>query len=172
MTPAQAAREQVWPVITTRKELGIFEGVSIPIEDLDENPLIMEGQILSKMVRDTRRVLLIGVDPGLRIGVAVYYGGMRLGSLTVNSVDSLQEKILSVVHSIPHKRAMVRIGDGYPKQSRAIAEIVAKGLPETIIEIVDEKGTSHSYQSGMTRDQGAAARIAFRKGVILGRPAR
>jgi predicted RNase H-like nuclease (RuvC/YqgF family) len=168
MTPAQAARERVWPVITTRRELAIFEGVSIPIEELDENPLIMEGQILARTVRETRRVLLIGVDPGLRIGVAIYYGGVRLGSTTVNSVDLLQQKILNVVQSIPHKRAMVRIGDGYPKQSRVIAETVASELPETIVEIVNERGTSIGNQKGMTRDQVAAARIAFRKGAILG----
>ena len=40
------------------------------------------------------------------------------------------------------------------------------------IEIVDEKGTSHSNQRGMTRDQGAAARIAFRRGAVLSGSAR
>jgi hypothetical protein len=167
MTPAQAARERIWPVLTTRSELPIFEGVSIPIEELDENPLIMEGQILARTLRETRRVLLIGVDPGLRIGVAVYYGGVRLGSMTVDSVDSLQQKIRGVVKSVPHQKAMVRIGDGYPKQSRVIAETVAMELPETIVEIVDEKGTSQNNERGTTRDQVAAARIAFRKGAIL-----
>lgn len=168
MTPAQAAREQIWPIITTKNELPIFEGVSIPIEELDENPLIMEGQILARTLREARQVLLIGIDPGLRIGVAIYYGGARLGSLTVNSVDLLQQKIISVVQRIPHKRATIRIGDGYPRQSRTIAQTMASRLPETVIEIVNEKGTSLSNQKGMTRDQVAAARIAFRKGTILG----
>jgi len=167
MTPAQAAREGIWPVITTRNELTVFKGLSIPIEELDENPMIMEGQILARMLRETRRVLLIGVDPGLRIGVAIYYGGVRLGSLTVDSVDSLRQKILSLITSIPHRKAMVKIGDGYPQQSRVIAKTVASELPETIIEIVDEKGTSQNHQKGIERDQAAAARIAFRKGVLF-----
>lgn len=168
MTPAQAVRERIWPVITTRNEVSIFEGISIPIEELDDNPMIMEGQILARTVRHTRRVLLIGVDPGLRIGVSIYYGGVRLGSLTVNSVDSLQQKITNIVQRIPHTRAMIRVGDGYPKQSKAIAKTMASELPDTIVEIVNEKGTSLSNQRGMTRDQVAAARIAFRKGEVLG----
>lgn len=167
MTPAQAVREGVWPVITTREEVMIFAGVSIPIEELDENPLIMEGQILARTIRETRRFLLIGVDPGLRIGVAVYYGGVWLGSLTVSSVDSLRQKILSIVRDIPHKKAVVRIGDGYPKQSRTIAQIVANEIPEVLVEIVNEKGTSLNNRKGMTRDQVAAARIAFRKGASM-----
>jgi hypothetical protein len=48
LTPSQAANEVPEPVITTKSELGLFSVVSIPIEDLDENPMIMEGQILSK----------------------------------------------------------------------------------------------------------------------------
>lgn len=166
MTPAQAAGARVWPVITTKRELALFNGVSIPIEELDENPLIMEGQILSRTIRRTRQVLLIGVDPGLRIGVAVYYGGVRLGSLTVNAVDSLQQRIFAIVRSIPHARATVKIGDGYPRQSRLIAKALADQLPEAVVEIVNERGTSQRNQRGMTRDQVAAARIAFRHGSL------
>lgn len=167
MTPAQAVRERIWPIITTKNELSIFQGISIPIEELDENPLIMEGQILSRTVHDNRQVLLIGVDPGLRIGVAVYYGGVKLGSLTVNSTELLQQKITNMVQRISHKRAIIRIGDGYPRQSRAIALAITNKFPETLVEIVNEKGTSLNNQKGMTRDQVAAARIAFRKGTIL-----
>src|ERR1700722_6195473 len=108
LTPSQAAHEAPDPAITTKSELGLFSVVSIPIEELDENPLIMEGQILSKTLSESKRVILIGVDPGTRIGVVIIYGGLELGSFTVNSIDSLQWKIVSAVRNIPHARVIIK----------------------------------------------------------------
>jgi hypothetical protein len=166
LTPSQAADEVPEPVITTKSELGLFSVVSIPIEDLDENPLIMEGQILSKTLSESKRVILIGVDPGSRIGVVVFYGGSGLGSFTVNSVDSLQWRIVSVVRNIPHVRAIIKVGDGAPRLSKTIIRTMTEQLPEATVEIVDERGTTISKlkSRGLTKDQGAAEKIAFRKG--------
>jgi hypothetical protein len=167
LTPAKAIEQRFWPVITTKRETGDFQVTSISIEELDDDPLIMEGQILSRALRRAKQVLLIGVDPGLRMGVAVYYGGMKLGSPTFNSVESLRQKVSDVVHTIPHTKAFVRIGNGSPRQSRAIAETIMLQLPDVVVEIVDEKGTSVRNSKGLTRDQVAAEKIAFRKGIMF-----
>jgi hypothetical protein len=166
LTPSQAAHEVPEPVITTKSELGLFSVVSIPIEELDENPLIMEGQILSKTLSESKRVILIGVDPGTRIGVVIIYGGLGLGSFTVNSIDSLQWKIVSVVRNIPHVSVVIKVGDGAPRLSKNIIRTMAEQLPEAKVEVVDERGTTISKlkSRGLTKDQGAAERIAFRKG--------
>ena len=57
-------------VITSRTEIPAFGGGAVPIEDLDEDPMIMEGQLLSRLLDESRRRLLIGIDPGSRIGMA------------------------------------------------------------------------------------------------------
>ena len=167
LTPARAIEQGFSPVITTKRESGDFHFASISIEDLDEDPLIMEGQILSYALRRTKQILLIGVDPGLRMGVAVYYGGVKLGSLTMNSLDSLGRKVSDVVRTIPHVKALVRIGDGAPRQARVIAETVKERVPDALIEIVDEKKTSVRNSLGLPRDQVAAEKIAFRKGILF-----
>ena len=166
LTPSQARNEVPEPIITTKSEVGLFSVVSIPIEDLDENPLIMEGQILSKTLAESERVILIGIDPGFRIGVVVFYGGSRLGSFTVNSVDSLQWKIVGVVRNIPHADVVIKVGDGAPKLSKKIIRVMKEQLPEARIEVVDERGTTINKPKsrGLTKDQRAAVRIAFRKG--------
>jgi len=166
LTPSQAANEVPEPIITTKNELGLFNVVSIPIEDLDENPLIMEGQILSKTLSESKRVILIGVDPGLRTGVVVFYGGSGLGSFTVNSVDSLQWKVVSLVRSIPHADVVIKVGDGAPKLSKRIIKVLNDQLPEARVEVVDERGTTikRPKSRGLSKDQRAAERIAFRKG--------
>ncbi len=167
LTPAKAVEQRFWPVITTRRETSDFQFTSIPIEELDEDPMIMEGQILSHALRQAKQVLLIGVDPGLRMGMAVYYSGMKLGSPTFNSVELLRRKVSDVVQRIPHSKALVRVGNGSPRQSRAIAESITAQLPDVVVEIVDEKGTSVRNSKGLTRDQVAAEKIAFRKGIMF-----
>jgi hypothetical protein len=169
LTPVQAKEERREPVITTKKEREFFMGNSIPIEELDENPLIMEGQILSRILTGNDRILLIGIDPGSRIGVGVFYGDSKIGSFTVESLDGLQSKLLSAVRGIPSVRAMIRVGDGAPRLSKSIAQMIRKDLPEVLVEVVDERGTTTSNHGsdGLTKDQRAAAKIARRKGVLL-----
>jgi hypothetical protein len=169
LTPMQARMQKREPVITTKKERELFDGASILIEELDENPLVMEGQILSRISTKSNQILLIGIDPGSRIGVVVFYGDSKLGSFTVVSVDELRSKLVSAVYGIPSAKAMVRIGDGAPRLSKGIAQMIRMDLPDVLIEVVDERGTTTSRQKTdePTRDQGAAVKIARRKGVLL-----
>jgi hypothetical protein len=169
LTPVQAKIDREGPIITTKKEREFFVGTSIPIEELDENPLIMEGQILSRISSENGKTLLIGIDPGSRIGVVILYGDSKLGSFTVESLEELQSKLLSVVRGIPSVKVMARVGDGAPLLSKTITRMIRSDLPEVLVEVVDERGTttSRSRSDGLTRDQGAAAKIARRKGVPL-----
>jgi len=169
LTPIQARLQRTNTVITTRGERGFFEGTAIPIEDLDENPIVMEGQILSRMSLETRRVLLIGIDPGLRIGVVVFYGDSKLGSFTVESVGRLCSELRMIVRGIPNIRAIVRVGDGAPRLSKSISQMIGSEFRDVTLEVVDERGTTKNRRKsdGPTGDQGAAARIARRKGVSL-----
>lgn len=169
MTPAQARMQRREPVITTKGEKEFFAGTSIVIEELDENPLIMEGQILSKISMKSDKVLLVGIDPGSRIGVVVFYGDSKLGSFTVGSLAELRSRLVRAVRGIPSVKATVKIGDGAPRLSKSITQMIRDELPEVLIEVVDERGTtrSRSESGGLTRDQGAAVKIARRKGVPL-----
>ena len=170
VTPAQALKEGKEPILTTKKESEMFADLMLMIiEDLDESPIIMEGQILANMLSEPRRMLLIGVDPGSRIGVVAFYGGNELGSFTVNSVEILKTRIFELVDKIPNSSTVIKIGDGAHRLSESLARALSKLLPKATIEMVDEKGTSISNFKGrkLTRDQSAAARIAFRKGVVI-----
>ncbi len=169
ITPVEANEEGIEPVITTKSELSFFAGAPIPFEELDENPMIMEGQILSRMVSEPKRTILIGVDPGTRIGVVVYYGGFELGSFTVDSVDLLVARLLRLVHRVPNVNVVVKVGDGAPRQSFRISQIVSSALPEALVEVVDERGTTVSNRSPRraTKDEVAAAKIAHRRGTRI-----
>lgn len=154
-------------VVTSKMEVSSFGGGAVAIEDLSENPLIMEGQLLSRLLDQSRRNLLVGIDPGSKIGLAMFYGGRELGTLTANSVETSVESLVTLVKQVPHSSLSVKIGAGEPKASLRLARLLRERLPPSAsVEIVDESGTSAGKRGavGVTRDQRAAAMIAFRKG--------
>jgi hypothetical protein len=170
VSPGQAVDPARDLVLTSKEEVSGLGGKAVAIEELDENPLIMEGQLLSRLVDESKRDLLIGVDPGSRIGVVVFYGGRELGALTANSEDEVVGLLAAVARELPHSSLSVKIGGGEPKSSLRLARLSHETLPPPAsIEIVDESGTSAGKRGriGATRDERAAVRIAFRKGVQL-----
>lgn len=172
LASGQSADQAQDLVVTSRKETAAFGGDAVAVEDLSEDPLIVEGQLLSKLLDSSRRDLLIGIDPGSRIGVAIFYGGKELGALTSNFEKSV-EYVVVLAREVPHSSFSVKIGAGEPKSSLSLARLLRKRLPAgASIEIVDESGTSAGKRGpiGGTRDQRAAARIAFRKGAQFSEP--
>jgi hypothetical protein len=156
--------------LTSKREVAYFkEGAVVAIEDLNEDPLVMEGQLLSRLLDPSRRNLLIGIDPGSRIGLVIFYGGRELGALTSSSAEKLVDLIAIVIRDVPHSSLSIKIGGGEPRSSLRLARLLRERLSQsTSIEIVDESGTSAVGRRGAigaTRDQRAAARIAFRKGI-------
>lgn len=154
-------------VITTKSEAFSFGSPTLTLEGLDENPDVARGQILSKMSRGNK-ALLVGVDPGSRIGVTVFLGEDCLASRTFNSKNSACSWVADLVERVPSRRSLVRIGDGDAGMASWIARTLAVRLLNVTIEIVDEADTSRSPSvKGLRRDQGSAAKIAFRKGLLF-----
>ncbi len=154
-------------ILTTKRELGIMEGYAVAIEDLSENPVIMKGQLVAKLGKGGSGDLLLGIDPGSRIGVAIFYQNVNLASLTFRSIGELLGMLEGMVQSLPHSKLVVKVGSGAPKHSRSLARAIIRRISSARIELVDEKGTS-SYRPRareLTRDQLAAERIAYRKGL-------
>ena len=175
LEPGDSANPSQDLIITSRAELPSFGGDAVVIEDLNEDSLIMEGQLLSRLLDESKRSLLVGIDPGSKIGVAMFYGGRELGAMTTNSVERSVESVVMAEKEVSHSSISVKIGGGEPKSSLRLAQLLRERLsPAASIEIVNESGTSVGKGGpiGATRDQRAAARIAFRRGVEFTSPAR
>src|SRR5208283_2197138 len=84
-------------VITTKKEAPSFACPTIVLEDLDGNPDVARGQILAKL-SDGGETLLVGIDPGSRIGAAAFLGGTKLASTTFNSKRTTTEWVANLIH--------------------------------------------------------------------------
>lgn len=160
-------------VLTTADEAGLFGDKVAALEDLDEIPGVFKGQIVSRMGHGDE-VVFVGVDPGKRNGLAVFYGETRLAFNTFDSVGALCSRVAAFASGLPRSRVVIRIGSGNRGIAEKLAEALKRVVPRATIEVVDESGTSArtSRMKGVQGDQSAAARIAFRRGevVSLGRP--
>ena len=156
-------------VLTTSSEAGRFGQKALALEELDDNPGVFKGQILSRLAGD--QVVLVGIDPGKRTGLAVFYGQTRLAFNTFDSAGAVCARVGEFARGLPASRVLVRVGNGNRSMAARLVEGVRREAPGATIEVVDESGTSaaSSKMKGVQRDQVAAAKIAFRKGEVVSR---
>lgn len=155
-------------VLTTRLEVGQFGQMALALEDMDEDPGIFKGQILSRLGAEADTVL-VGIDPGKRTGLAVFYGQRKLAFGTFESGAAVCARIAAFGRGIPGSRLLVRVGNGNGVLAAKMVELLKKQVPGATVEVVDESGTTvgSSKLKGVQRDQAAAAKIAFRKGQVV-----
>jgi len=157
-------------VLTTAEEAGRLGEKALALEELDENPGIFRGQVISRLSGESE-VILVGVDPGKRTGMAVFYGQTKLASSTFDSVGTICSRIGAFARGIPSSRVLIRVGNGNGPMVSKLVDGLRREVPDATIEVVDESGTStrSPKMRGVQRDQVAAARIAFRKGDVVSR---
>ena len=152
-------------VLTTRKELERYGRNALAIEELDEDPGVFKAQLISRLGGE-EDVILAGVDPGVRTGLAVFYGRTKLSFDTFGSASDVCARVAEFAKALPSSRVLVRIGNGSRSMAARLVDEFAREVPSAALELVDESGTSvrTSKMKGVQRDQVAAAKIAFRKG--------
>ena len=155
-------------ILTTADEADQFGSKAMALEELDENPGIFKGQVVSRL-SGNGDVILVGVDPGKRTGLAVFYGQTKLAFNTFDSASAVCSRIGAFAKGVPSNRLLVRVGNGNKPLASRLVDGLRKEVPAAIIEMVDESGTSarSSKMKGVQRDQVAAAKIAFRTGEVV-----
>ena len=155
-------------IISGAGEAGQFGNRALALESLAEDPGVFKGQVFSKL-NGGNDALLLGVDPGTRIGLAVFYGNASLEYSTFGNVMALSRRVGDFVRGVPARRCIVRVGNGSPSMTLRLVRLLKLESGKATIEVVDESGTSvgRVRVKGIQRDEGAAARIAFRKGEVV-----
>jgi hypothetical protein len=175
LSPEEAAFSNGRVIITTNDESKIVnrEGVFLDTQ-LEKYPLSIKAKILQSCMGyygSAKEQLVIGIDPGKRIGISILYCQFELDKIIMSSVHATIERISFILSSIDSPTKIVRIGDGSLALSHQIAGILNSNFKDkVIIEIVDEYGTSirqgTEKNRGGIRDMSSARKIAFRKGKI------
>ena len=174
LSPEEAAVSNAKVIITTQDEAGIVnkKGVVMIDTELEKYPAIAKAKILRSIMgeRVVDDQLIIGIDPGSRIGISAIYLHHEIASAVVESSpqDAINH-VAAMLGGIESRKKVVKIGDGNIAMAIQIARMLKMRFKDGIgIEIVDEHGTSLPQNTDANRrgvrDRASARTIAFRSG--------
>ena len=157
-------------VLTTRKESPKECEKPLLCEEIFEHhPTVIRGMMMQKLnLSFDEEDLIIGVDPGQRIGLSVFYYGKEIESSFHSSVDELVFHIIRVMGGLRAKRKIVKIGNGNMLIAKEIVNVLnLKFCSSFELEFVDERKTSlkiKNYNQRGKRDMLSAKYISQRDG--------
>ena len=158
-------------VVTTEKEAP--KQISIPIlfdEIISKEPIVVKG-IITKMLKSSTNSskLILGNDPGERIGVSVTYLENEIARTFFVSMDRLIPYLISILAELPAARKIVKIGNGDMKTANKILQMLnLKFCSKFEIEFVDESNTTFkikNHNQRGKRDMLSAQFISQRSGI-------
>lgn len=157
-------------VLTTRKEAPIECEKPLLYEDIFElHPTVIRGLMIQKLdLGFDPQELVIGVDPGQRTGLSVFYYGREIESSFYSSIEDLVKHIIQVLWGLQAKRKIVKIGDGNMILTKQIRNMLnLKFCSSLELEFVDERKTSlkiKNFNQRGKRDMLSAKYISQRDG--------
>ncbi|RLF49659.1 MAG: hypothetical protein DRN20_01510 [Thermoplasmata archaeon] len=125
-------------IVTSREEA---ENIQFPDvvygDDVEEIIARAQCHLLDK---ERYELLLVGIDPGERTGIAVVGDGVVLRKEVATSVDSAIRIVSKIISVYPHKKYLVKIGHGdVINRNRIINGLSRKKIR---VVIVDESSTT------------------------------
>lgn len=174
LSPIEAINSSTKVIITSEKESTIFKRKNIIIDsELNENPLIIKAKILRNLMEPFfYEQLIIGIDPGKRIGISIFYLYDEIESIVLTCIECVLNLVCKILMNLNARKKIVRIGDGDISMANNIAINIKTRFKEFVdVEIVDERGTSSNCYSKRNRrifrDKSSAKLIAFRNGKVF-----
>ncbi len=156
-------------IFTTAREAPFKNAKNMLTEEILElNPAVLQGIILQKLHPYLERNLVLGVDPGSRLGLSAYYLGVEIESALYSSVGRLVSHMTELLAGLDAKKRTVKIGNGDMNTAREIGVQlnIQSGSPFEL-EFVDERRTSRkikNFNQRGKRDRLSARYITQREG--------
>lgn len=160
-------------VVTTEKEKHLINhGKILVYEDKADVETLISSVVQIAQGKEYYDRLVIGVDPGEAIGLAVLADGKVIEAESCSSVRETLEKVKNILKRFENTRiasVTVKIGDGAPAYKEELLIALDNSLPQSVLlESVSEAGTSH-YESEFKNRRGlrdivSATKIAGRNG--------
>lgn len=135
----------------------------------EQHPTVIRGLMIRKLgLGYGCEELLIGVDPGQRIGLSVFYWGREIESSVYTSVENLIIHVIHILGGLRAKHKIVKVGNGNMAVGRQISTLLnLKFCSSFDLEFVDEQRTSRkikNFNQRGKRDMLSAKYIAQREG--------
>ncbi|MGB9123937.1 MAG: hypothetical protein WA833_05060 [Nitrosotalea sp.] len=157
-------------ILTTMSEsLQIPTNLVLLDDDFNYHPTIVKAKIIKKLQsRLNEGSLVIGIDPGNRIGLSIFYYDKEIESSFYTSVDELVSHIVKILVGINAQRKVIKIGNGTMRIARHIVNSLnLQFCSHFELEFVDERKTSlkiRNYNKRGERDKISARCITQREG--------
>lgn len=157
-------------ILTTMPEsLQIPTNLILLDDDFNYHPTIVKAKIVKKLqsgLNDSS--LVIGIDPGSRIGLSIFYYEKEIESSFYTSVDDLVSHIVKILGGINAQRKVVKVGNGTMRIARHIVNSLnLQFCSHFELEFVDERRTSlkiRNFNKRGERDKISARCIIQREG--------
>ena len=113
-------------------------------DEFNSHPTIIRAKIVEKLQSGfDRSSLIIGIDPGSRIGLSIFYNEKEIESSFFTSTDDLVSHIVKILVGINAQRKVIKIGNGTMRIARHIVNSLNLGFCSHFeLEFVDERKTS------------------------------
>lgn len=153
--------------MTTIQESPNESNKPILYEDVFEyHPTIIRGLMIQKLNLGYDEELLIGIDPGQRLGLSVFYKGREIENSVYTSVDNLISHIIQILRELDASHKIVKIGNGSMSIANHIATMLSMRFYYFDLKFVDECRTSprfKNFNQRGKRDMRSAKYIAQRE---------
>lgn len=156
-------------VLTTMKEIPRSQKPLLHEEVFDKDPTVIRGMMIRKLDSGLERdELVIGIDPGHRIGLYVFYLGKEIESSIFNSVEELVSHVVTILAELKAAKKIVKVGNGNMRLAKKITTLLnLRFCSHFELEFVDERRTSlrvKNFNQRGKRDMMSAKYITQREG--------
>ena len=138
-------------------------------EIIDKDPAVIRGLMIKKLEGGLdKNELVLGIDPGHRTGLSVFYFGKEIEKSTFTSVEGLVMHVAKILAELKADRKIVKIGNGNMNLAKEIITLLnLRFCSDFELEFVDERKTSlkiKNYNQRGKRDMMSAKYITQREG--------
>jgi hypothetical protein len=149
--------DTVGVVVTTREEKPKVRFRKVV--SADEPDIALEMARSQLRGRERFDLLIVGIDPGVRPGVAIIGDGRVLVAETVGSPEAVADEIARLRQCFSHGRLIARVGHGDRTNRNRVIKSIWNSVDD--IEVVDETNTTRRTEEP---DADAAVSIALSSG--------
>lgn len=157
-------------IFTTSEETPVNSFKIILDEEIfDKHLTLIKGIIYQKLdYKFDRNELIMGIDPGKRIGLSIFYHEKEIENSLYYSVNDLASHVTEILAGLPAKRKIVKIGNGNMEIAKQISNSLnLKYCSDFELEFVNESSTTlkiKNHNQRGKRDMLSAKYILNRKG--------
>ena len=157
-------------ILTTQNESPKkCEKILLHEDVLEHHPTVLRGIMMQKLnLCFKEENLVLGVDPGQRMGLSIFYYGTEIERSVYHSIEELIFHIIEVLGGLRAKRKILKVGDGNMQVAKQIVTMLNLNFCSSFeLEFVDEHKTSmkiKNFNQRGKRDMLSAKYISQREG--------